>query len=98
MTIDGKLLVCALLLCGVSSPVISQEFVRGQELYENQCRTCHESWAHQRKGRSVVASMHDLHQRVAAWATHSGLDWSSEEIDDVADYLNQTYYHFEMKE
>lgn len=86
--------VCALLLCSVSMPAMSQNGSRGQALYENQCRSCHESWAHERKGHSAVASMQDLRRRVAAWATHSGLDWSGEEVDDVTEYLDQTFYHF----
>lgn len=94
----GSLLAVSLLLTALSSPVMAQQFIRGQELYENHCRTCHESWAHERKGRSVVSSLQDLHRRVAAWATHSGLDWSNEEIDDVADYLDQAYYHFAVTE
>jgi hypothetical protein len=77
---------------------MAQEMSRGQSLYENQCRTCHESWAHERKGHSVVSSKQDLRRRVAAWSTHSGLDWGEAEVDDVADYLDQTYYHFGLKE
>lgn len=90
----GALLACALIFSGLSSPAMSQAPARGQTLYENQCRMCHESWAHERKGRSVVSSGQDLRKRVAAWATHSGLDWSGEEVDDVTDYLNRSFYHF----
>ena len=35
------------------SPLAAQEFERGQALYENHCRSCHESWAHTREGRHV---------------------------------------------
>lgn len=82
----------ALLLGGV--PVAAQEFSRGQALYENHCRSCHESWAHTRDTRKV-ASMNDLRRRVAAWSAHAGLGWSDEEIGDVADYLARTFYKLE---
>ena len=74
-----------------SPPVASAEFDRGQALYENHCKSCHEDWAHTREGRRV-ASMSALRQRVAGWSFHSGLDWGNEEIDDVTDYLNRNFY------
>jgi mono/diheme cytochrome c family protein len=84
----------ALLLAGlplVSDPV-SAEFDRGQALYENHCRSCHEEWAHKREEGRVIGSLDGLRARVAAWSVHSGLDWSAEEIDDVTDYLNRRFY------
>lgn len=98
MTVYGKVLVGVFMLCSASTAVFAQEMSRGQALYENQCRSCHESWAHERKGRSVVTTREDLQRRVAAWATHSGLDWTGAEIDDVTDYLDQAYYHFGIKD
>ena len=74
----------------------SAEFSRGQALYENHCMACHEAWAHTREGRRVH-SMSDLRQRVAAWSVHSGLDWSEEEIRDVADYLGEQFYQLNGK-
>ncbi|MDV3238312.1 MAG: cytochrome c [Gammaproteobacteria bacterium] len=82
----------ALMLGGASAA--AQEFSRGQGLYENHCRSCHESWAHTREGRKVT-SMNELRRRVAAWSTHAGLGWSDEEIGDVADYLARTFYDLE---
>ncbi len=87
-------LAAAGLLCSMSAPVLSQESSRGQALYENHCRTCHESSAHTRDGRKVT-SMTELRSRVAAWSIHAGLDWSEQEVDDVTDYLNRTFYQFE---
>jgi len=74
-----------------SSPASPAEFDRGQALYENHCRECHESWAHTREGRHV-ASLDALRKRVAAWSIHTGLGWSNEEVDDVTDYLNRQFY------
>ncbi len=92
-----RALAAAVALCGVLSlvpPPAAAEFERGQALYENHCRFCHESWAHTRGG-SRVTSVSSLRQRVAAWSTHSGLGWGSEEIDDVTDYLNRHFYKLE---
>jgi hypothetical protein len=90
----GMSLVGGVLLCGLSSPVLCEEFSRGQALYENHCESCHETWAHTRTGRKVT-SMDELRHRVAAWSAHVGLGWSRQEVDDVTDYLNQHFYQFE---
>ena len=87
-------------ICGVmavfSTPA-AEEFDRGEALYENHCRECHESWAHTRDGRHVT-TVNGLRGRVAAWSIHTNLQWSQEEIDDVTDYLNQQFYQFTNKE
>jgi hypothetical protein len=90
----GMGLIGGVLLCGLSSPVLGEEFSRGQALYENHCQTCHETWAHTRNGRRVT-SMTELRNRVAAWSNHAGLNWTEEEVGDVTDYLNRTFYRFE---
>jgi mono/diheme cytochrome c family protein len=77
-------------------PAQSQEFSRGQALYENHCQSCHTDWAHNREGRKVD-SVNELRRRVAAWSDHGGLGWSDEDIGDVADYLNRTFYRLEAR-
>jgi mono/diheme cytochrome c family protein len=81
-------------ICGIvafAPPASAAEPARGQALYENHCKFCHESWVHERDGRRID-SLAELRQRVAAWSTHSGLDWGDQEIDDVTDYLSQNFY------
>lgn len=82
--------VCILGLHAV--PSLAEEFSRGQALYENHCQSCHADWAHTRSQREV-ASPEELHRRVAAWSIHAGLNWSAEEVRDVADYLERSFYH-----
>ncbi len=67
------------------------DFDRGEALYENHCRECHESWAHTREGRHVT-SIDALRSRVAAWSIHTGLGWGSEEVEAITDYLNRRFY------
>ncbi|MGD8615505.1 MAG: cytochrome c [Gammaproteobacteria bacterium] len=76
-------------------PVAAQEqFDRGRALYEHHCMSCHESWAHTREGRHV-RTLAELRRRTEAWSVHSRLEWSREEIDDVADYLDRAFYHLD---
>jgi mono/diheme cytochrome c family protein len=86
--------LCAALLT-VPVPLDAQEqFDRGQALYEHHCMSCHESWAHTREGREV-RTLAELRRRTEGWSIHSRLEWSDEEIDDVTDYLNRTFYQLE---
>jgi mono/diheme cytochrome c family protein len=80
----------ALLAC---TPAGAESFDRGQALYENHCRTCHEPEVHQRADRRAT-SVEDLQRWVATWSWHAVLGWSAEDIADVTDYLNRAYYHF----
>jgi len=70
------------------------EFDRGQALYENHCTACHDPQAHVAGETRHVATLADLHARVAAWSVHSGLNWAPEDVDDVTDYLNRRFYRF----
>ena len=83
-------------LSTLSTPLSAQEFDRGQALYENHCAECHEALAHTRKG-SRINSIDDIRSWVAFWSVHSELDWSSEDVRDVADYLNKRFYHLTDK-
>lgn len=84
-------LICAGLLAG--GAVQAEAFDRGQALYENHCRTCHEPTVHLRPARRAT-SYGDLQQWVATWSWHAGLGWSADEVADVVDYLNREFYHF----
>jgi len=86
--------LCAALILFTSAAYA--EFDRGQALYENHCRLCHESWAHQREG-SHITTLQSLRERVAAWSIHSGLGWGDDEVDDVTDYLNRNFYRLTVK-
>lgn len=85
----ARLMVCACALA--CAPV--QAFDRGEALYENHCKTCHEAQVHLRENRRAV-SLDDLSRRVAAWSIHASLGWSAEEVADVAGFLNRRFYHF----
>jgi len=66
---------------------------RGQALYENHCRVCHDASVHTRDTRRVH-SRGELQLYVSTWSFHAQLDWSREEITDVVEYLDRTYYRF----
>lgn len=65
---------------------------RGQLLYENHCHDCHESVVHIREVQHAK-SFQALHAQVAHWQDVLKLEWSPEDVLDVAGYLNATWYH-----
>lgn len=93
------LLSCSLAIlggCGGFFPSAAQErssadMARGGELYRAYCGACHNAQVHWRDQR-LVKSWDDLHYQVARWQRSAGQNWSGEEIDDVAAYLNTVFY------
>jgi mono/diheme cytochrome c family protein len=65
---------------------------RGRLLYENHCRTCHESGVHIREVQAA-RSFPALRAQVVHWQDVLKLEWSPEDVGDVAGYLNATWYH-----
>ena len=87
--------VMSVLLAGSGSGV-AETFDRGQALYENHCMSCHEATVHTREAHRAT-SLADLRRWVATWSFHASLDWSDEEIDDVADFMDRRFYHFTLE-
>lgn len=79
--------------CGTVSPADSRaaETLRGRDLYQTFCGACHTAQMHWRDQR-LVRSWNDLRYQVGRWQKYAGQNWSREEIDDVAAYLNQVFY------
>ena len=66
---------------------------RGQILYENHCRTCHESIVHIRDNRRAK-TIDDIRYWVMRWSGELKLQWKTEDVDAVVNYLNLQYYKF----
>jgi mono/diheme cytochrome c family protein len=66
---------------------------RGRALYELRCGACHSESVHGRVKR-VATDFGDVRRWVTRWNEHLALRWDDEEIDDVAVYLNDTYYRY----
>lgn len=73
----------------------AQDPERGRVLYETFCHTCHYERVHERPpGRSVVKSQAELRLQVARWAERAPMRFTPQDVDDVAEYLNQSHYKF----
>ena len=64
---------------------------RGQLLYVTHCIACHNAQIHWRDKR-LVTDWASLRQQVRHWQAAAQLNWSDDDIDAVARYLNDSVY------
>ena len=82
-----------LLLAALASVAGAANPERGRLLYENHCRDCHESRVHIREVQAAK-SLEGVRTQVAHWQDVLKLQWSAEDLGDVAAYLNAAWYHY----
>ena len=75
----------------LAQPGVAADAARGQALYESRCVGCHTKSVHQREVRKAT-SFEGVLVQVSRWNATLGGDWTAEDIEDVAVYLNQRYY------
>jgi len=82
-----------LALAFASLPAAAQDAERGKLVYETQCGGCHYERVHQRdRAKSGVKSLSDLRDQVVLRAGQTGRPFTLEDLEDVAEYLNRSYY------
>lgn len=87
----------ALAACGTrpaatEAAAVTPDLERGRLLYENTCNTCHTTQPHWRDKR-LVKQWSDLVAQVERWENVARAGWTPQEIQEVASYLNATFYH-----
>jgi len=68
------------------------DLTRGQTLYQTTCDGCHSANVHWRDKR-IADSWPALLREVGKWQRNAGQRWGAAEINDVAAYLNDRFYH-----
>jgi len=66
---------------------------RGQLLYANHCIECHTQQMHWRENK-LARDWPSLRAQVVRWQATAKLNWTDEDIDEVARHLNETFYQF----
>lgn len=84
-------LLASALLCATAADAQEGDANRGRLLYENHCKSCHTSEAHVRENRKA-RSLTDLHGWVGRWQGVQALNWTNEDIRDVATWLYLRFY------
>lgn len=67
---------------------------RGQMLYGNHCVACHTTQMHWRD-QKLATDWPSLKAQVRRWQGAGQLNWSEDDIDDVARFLNDSFYRLQ---
>ena len=86
----GLIIVVASMI-GTASFAANAE--HGKKLYSERCGGCHDTKVHTRPNR-IVHTYEDLVNRIRFCDTAAKANFSENDIYDVADYLNDTFYKF----
>jgi len=82
-----------LVLAGLALPLQAQDEERGRLLYETHCTGCHYERVHKRdRAKSDVSTLAQLRVEVARRAADTKRPFTVEDLDDIAEYLNRSYY------
>ena len=81
----------------MGSPVFAQGSAsRGQLLYDTHCIACHNAQVHWRDQR-LATDWASLTTWVRRWQASVYLDWTDQDVADVALHLNALYYRFPQR-
>ncbi|QJR14182.1 cytochrome c [Usitatibacter palustris] len=87
------LAIAGMILLFATRTASAAEPLRGQALYESRCTSCHEKSVHGRVKREAK-DFNAVRAWVERWNASLALRWDGEEVDDVAAFLNNTYYRY----
>jgi hypothetical protein len=90
-TILMSITVC---LLAATSALPAADPAKGKALVAENCTKCHNDRVYTRADRRVT-TREGLDAQVRRCESSLGLKWFDDDIEDVAAYLNQTYYHFQ---
>ena len=78
-------------LPAVAAEIPSAE--RGRLLYENHCVLCHTPNIHRRPNRAPLDAA-QLREIVTSWQREEKLRWSDQDVEDVVQFLRESFYRF----
>ena len=77
----------------LAAPAYAADIENGADLHFTNCTGCHDESVYTRADRRVQ-SLDKLGGQVRFCKDSLELSWFDEDVDDVVEYLNETYYHF----
>jgi pyruvate/2-oxoacid:ferredoxin oxidoreductase alpha subunit len=99
MTMKAALALVAALACAPAAQAQAQAQVQdlelGRLLYQIHCIGCHYEHIHERdRSKSLVRSLAELRTVVGNRAKLTGREFTPQELDDIAAYLDRRHYRF----
>lgn len=95
-----RLKLILFLCCSLPGYLNAQQLpnqLRGELLYTTHCNACHTTEVHWRE-QKLVTDWVSLKHQIQRWQANIDLNWSDEDIIDVAYFLNNHYYQFSITE
>lgn len=83
----------AAILLAIGTSLQAADADKGKSLHDEHCMRCHDSSVYTRSDR-LISSLPALETQVRRCDNALGTTWFDEEISDVVQYLNQSYYKF----
>ena len=86
-----------LILIGImvaTSPAVVADAARGKTLHDEQCMKCHGTEVYTRSDR-FIKDREALAKQVQRCQLSAGAQWFDDDVNDVVDYLNTTFYKFQ---
>jgi len=87
-----KKLVLALILVS-AAPAVLADTGKGKKLHDANCTKCHGNEVYTRKDR-FISNRAALDKQVKRCQLNVGAQWFDDDARSVADYLDQSFYHF----
>ena len=91
-----ELVICLTIIPFLLTPVLAVDLENGKSLHDENCLRCHDESKYLRKNR-IIKNFQQLHERIRQCELTTELTWFDEEVDDVAAYLNNQFYHFDIE-
>jgi len=89
-----KTLVLSVMLTGITTlPAFATDVDKGKKLYTEHCGGCHDTKVHTRPNR-IIHTYEDLVNRVRFCDSAAKAGFTEDDINDVSEYLNETFYKF----
>ncbi|GEM_PF-1548410 len=74
-------------------PVVGEDKKDGKTLHDAHCLNCHNTEVYTRENR-IISGLDNLKTHIQRCATNTHVLWFEEEVEAVATYLNENFYHF----
>ena len=85
--------LAAVTLCGVAFNTFAADIEKGKALHDAKCMGCHDTHQYTRPNR-IIHTLEDLHGRVEFCDSAASAGFTPDDIDNVVEYLNTTFYKF----
>lgn len=87
-----RLMLLAMMIA--TSPAVVADAERGKTLHDEHCMKCHDNSVYSREDR-FVKNRDGLTKQVQRCQLSVGAQWFDDDISDVVEYLNATFYKFD---